>query len=175
MRTVTFTLSERMILAPLEVAAIIKKSILPLIVTALIMGVQKQGIMFLPMWTLTAPIIAALGAAIISGCMVHPLVLPFMPMRSFALQGLVLGLIIDGLLHWSGIFASSPIGERAALYLFIAALSSYCAFNFTGSTPIANKSGVKKELKTAVPLYIAAAAITAVLLAVFKISREGLL
>lgn len=175
MRTVTFTLWERMVLVPIEVAAIVKKSLIPLIIAALIMGLQKQGIIFHQMWTLFGPIIAALVAAIVSGCVLHPLLLPLMPMRSFALQGLVLGLITGGLLQLSGIFAKGPLWAQAAAYLLIASLSSYCAFNFTGSTPIANKSGVKKELKIAVPLYIAAAVIMVILLVVYKISQEGML
>jgi hypothetical protein len=175
MRTVTFTLTERMVLVPIEVLAIAKKSIIPLIATALIMGLQKQGILFHQMWVLTAPIILALCAAIVSGCILHPLLLPLMRVRSFALQGIILGLVVGVLLHLSGLISQSSIYAQAALYLLIASLSSYCAFNFTGSTPIANKSGVKKELKIAVPLYIAAAAITAILLIVYKISQEGIL
>lgn len=175
MRTVTFTLWERMVLVPIEVLAIAKKSIIPLIAVAFIMGLQKQGIMFHHMWALFAPIFAALGAAIVSGCVLHPLLLPLMPVRSFALQGLILGLVVGALLHLSGLFSQSSIYAQAAAYLLIASLSSYCAFNFTGSTPVANKSGVKKELKIAVPLYIAAAAITAILLIIYKISQEGLL
>jgi hypothetical protein len=175
MRTVKFTLWERMVLVPIEVLAIAKKSIIPLIAMAFIMGLQKQGIMFHQMWMLTAPIIIALCAAIGSGCVLHPLFLPIMPVRSFALQGLILGLISGGLLQLSGIFAKDSLWLQAALYLLIASLSSYCAFNFTGSTPIANKSGVKKELKIAVPLYIAVAAVTVVFLALYKISQERLL
>jgi len=175
MRTVKFTLWERMVLVPIEVLAIAKKSIIPLIAMAFIMGLQKQGIMFHQMWMLTAPIIIALCAAIGSGCVLHPLFLPIMPVRSFALQGLNLGLISGGLLQLSGIFAKDSLWLQAALYLLIASLSSYCAFNFTGSTPIANKSGVKKELKIAVPLYIAVAAVTVVFLALYKISQERLL
>lgn len=175
MKTVTFTLWERMVLVPIEVLAIAKKSVIPLIALALIMGLQKQGIMFHQMWVLFAPIIVALCAAIVSGCILHPLLLPLMPMRSFALQGLILGLVVGALLHLSGLFSQASIYAQAAAYLLIASLSSYCAFNFTGSTPIANKSGVKKELKIAVPLYIASAAITAILLIVYKISQEGLL
>ena len=175
MKSVTFTLWERAILVPLEVGSIAKKSVVPLLIVALVMGLQRQGIMFRPMWSLTAPLIIALGAALVSGCVLHPLLLPLMPVRSFALQGFILGLLTGLLLHLSGLFSQSSTYAQAAAYLLIASLSSYCAFNFTGSTPIANKSGVKKELKIAVPLYIAAAAITAILLIVYKISQEGLL
>jgi hypothetical protein len=175
MRSVTFTLSERTVLAPLEVVAIVNKALVPLLVVALVMGLQKQGIMFHQMETLTMPILIALAAAIITGCVLHPLLLPFLLVRSFALQGLVLGLFISASLHFLGMFSNVPLFGQAAAYILITALSSYCAFNFTGSTPIANKSGVKKELKIAVPLYIGAAVAVLLLLVLYKISQEGLL
>ena len=175
MRTVTFTLAERAVLAPLEVVAIVKKAIVPLLVVALVMGLQKQGIMFHQTETLTIPILIALAAAISAGCVLHPLLLPFLLVRSFALQGLVLGLFISACLHFSGLFSNVSVFGQTASYVLIAALSSYLAFNFTGSTPIANKSGVKKELKIAVPLYIAAAATTIILLVFYKFSGKGLL
>jgi acetyl-CoA decarbonylase/synthase complex subunit gamma len=131
--------------------------------------------MFHQMETLTMPILIALAAAIITGCVLHPLLLPFLLVRSFALQGLVLGLFISASLHFLGMFSNVPLFGQAAAYILITALSSYCAFNFTGSTPIANKSGVKKELKIAVPLYIGAAVAVLLLLVLYKISQEGLL
>jgi CO dehydrogenase/acetyl-CoA synthase gamma subunit (corrinoid Fe-S protein) len=175
MRSVTFTLSERTVLAPLEVVAIVNKALVPLLVVALVMGLQKQGIMFHQIETLTMPILIALAAAIITGCILHPLLLPFLRVRSFALQGLVLGLLVSVCLHFSGLFSNVSVFGQTASYVLIAALSSYLAFNFTGSTPIANKSGVKKELKIAVPLYIGAAVAVLLLLVLYKISQEGLL
>lgn len=175
MRTVTFTLSERAVLVPLEIVAIIKKSIVPLIVVALVMGLQKQGIMFHQMATLAMPIFIALTTAIVAGCVLHPLLLPFLVVRSFAFQGLVLGLLASVCLHFSGVFSNVSVFGQTATYLLITALSSYLAFNFTGSTPIANKSGVKKELKIAVPLYIVSGAATIILLVLYKMRQEGLL
>jgi hypothetical protein len=174
MRTVTFTLAERLVLVPIELAAILKKAIIPLVLTALVMGLQKQGIMFHQMGLLTTPIIIALCAAIVTGCILHPMLLPFLVVRSFALQGIILGLLTSLLLNVSSVFTHSSIYMQVAANLLIVALSSYLAFNFTGSSPIANKSGVKKELKIAIPLYIAAA-ITFILLVLYKLSREGLL
>jgi CO dehydrogenase/acetyl-CoA synthase gamma subunit (corrinoid Fe-S protein) len=175
MRTVTFTLSERIVLIPLEVVAIIKKVFIPLILIALVMGLQKQGIMFHQMAALVLPLVAALGTAIVAGCILHPVLLPFLFVRSFAFQGLILGILADILAHFSGVFSTMSIYGQFASYIAIPALSSYLAFNFTGSTPIANKSGVKKELKLSVPLYIAAGVATLILLVLYKISQEGLL
>ena len=175
MRTVAFTLPERAVLIPLELVSIIKKSFIPLLLIALLMGLQKQGIMFHRMLTLTIPVAIALCAAIVAGGILHPLLLPFLFVRSFALQGLFLGLLACAAAYFSGMLASASFFAQGGAYLLIAALSSYLAFNFTGSTPIANKSGVKKELRIAVPLYILAGVATLTLLVLHKISQEGLL
>jgi hypothetical protein len=54
-------------------------------------------------------------------------------------------------------------------------ISSYVALQFTGSTTFTGMSGVKKELKYAVPLYIMSAIISIVVLALYKVSQWRLL
>ena len=44
-----------------------------------------------------------------------------------------------------------------ALVLITAAVSSYLAMNFTGSTPFTSPSGVEKEMRRAIPIQAAAA------------------
>jgi hypothetical protein len=50
-----------------------------------------------------------------------------------------------------------------ALSLFIMAVSSYLAMNFTGSTPFTSPTGVEKEMRRAMPAQ-AAGALAAVIL-----------
>lgn len=50
-----------------------------------------------------------------------------------------------------------------ALALFIMALSSYLAMNFTGSTPFTSPTGVEKEMRRAIPAQAAGGLIAAVL------------
>ncbi len=59
----------------------------------------------------------------------------------------------------------------AATYLLFPALSSYIALQFTGSTTFTGMSGVNKELKTGIPIYIGTAAISLVLLVLFKLQE----
>ena len=54
-------------------------------------------------------------------------------------------------------------------YLLFPALSSYIALQFTGSTTFTGMSGVKKELKIGIPLYIGAASVSLILMVVFKL------
>jgi hypothetical protein len=62
----------------------------------------------------------------------------------------------------------------AATYLFFPALSSYLALQFTGSTTFTGMSGVKKELKIGIPLYVGAAGVSLIMVIVFKLREWGL-
>ena len=48
--------------------------------------------------------------------------------------------------------------ENLSWFMLISAISSFLAMNFTGSSTYTSLSGVKKEMKTALPLQIAFAA-----------------
>ena len=56
-------------------------------------------------------------------------------------------------------------------YLFFPLASSYIALQFTGSTTFTGMSGVKKELKIAIPLYISGATVSLILLIVYKLGE----
>jgi hypothetical protein len=60
-------------------------------------------------------------------------------------------------------------------YLVYPALSSYIALQFTGSTTFTGMSGVKKELKLGIPIYIGTASISLLLMIVFKFKEWGLI
>ena len=68
----------------------------------------------------------------------------------------------------------SEILLLVASWLFFPAMSSYIALQFTGSTTFTGMSGVKKELKIGIPLYLTAAGISLVLLLVYKIREWGI-
>ena len=61
------------------------------------------------------------------------------------------------------------------MVLFFIAVSSYLALNFTGCTPFTSMSGVKKEMRFAVPAYLIVCGIAVVLLIVFKLHEWGVL
>ncbi|MGC2061815.1 MAG: hypothetical protein WA610_02475, partial [Thermodesulfovibrionales bacterium] len=60
-------------------------------------------------------------------------------------------------------------------YLFFPLASSYIALQFTGATTFTGMSGVKKELKISIPLYISGIVVSLVLLLVFKLGEWGLI
>jgi hypothetical protein len=97
----------------------------------------------------------AYAAGILAGAVATPVLLPWIPGRSFALKGAVLGV-----LSAAGVVAlfrgQLELFDALALMLCTTAISSYLAMNFTGSTPFTSPSGVEKEMRKAIPLQAAA-------------------
>jgi acetyl-CoA decarbonylase/synthase complex subunit gamma len=104
-------------------------------------------------------------AAVLSGAVVAPLLLPWLPSAWFAVKGAATGLLAGLLFCRLAGVASLAFG--AATILMIAAVSSFLMLNFTGSTPYTSRSGVKKEMKWALPLQ-ALALLTGAVLFVFE-------
>jgi hypothetical protein len=176
MRTITFTFKERLVLTPMEFLPAFKKYLWFIAGIMIVMGMQRSGIMFKPAILHSWPVIAAGFWAIIIGTILSPLLLPFIPFRSFALKGALLGaLLLAPLFYFTTQFFCGSAFLAIAAFVFFTALSSYCALNFTGCTPFTNISGVKKEMKFAVPSYIAACGISAILLIIFKLQEWGIL
>ena len=147
MRTVNFSIYDRIVLTPIELMHIS----LSAIVVAIIL------------WFL-AGIVASLAAivAVLAGTVLFPVILPFIPTKDFSMKGLILGIIVA--IPFSITFASSRglpgwvavLGAVTPL-LIIPAVISYLALNFTGSTTFTSRTGVKKEIFKYVPVMAAMA------------------
>jgi hypothetical protein len=98
----------------------------------------------------------------VAGALLTPALLPWIPGKAFALKGSIIGLAIGIFLFP---FISSRVGVvgSIALGLYITALSSFLAMNFTGSTPFTSPTGVEKEMRKAIPLQIAVAILATIL------------
>ncbi len=91
---------------------------------------------------------ALLSVALISGGVLVPLFLPWIPGRAYSVKGAVIGLAGAFLL----LVCTQPPGAKGAGWtLLIVAISSFLAMNFTGSSTYTSLSGVKKEMAMAVP------------------------
>ncbi|MEJ2696384.1 MAG: hypothetical protein P8013_07020 [Candidatus Sulfobium sp.] len=104
-----------------------------------------------------------------AGALVTPVLLPFIPFRSFALKGWLAGLVCV-LLFVRFIPMAGQLNPVLLLFtfLFFPLASSYIALQFTGSTTFTGMSGVKKELKISVPVYMAGVAVSIVILLGYK-------
>jgi hypothetical protein len=88
--------------------------------------------------------------AVVAGAVVTPAFLPWLPGTAFALKGALVGVATGAALS-AGFTKQLAVSEMLALTLFIVALSSYLAMNFTGSTPFTSPTGVEKEMRIAIP------------------------
>ena len=155
MRKVTFSTIDRLILVPVELANLPKPSVWILLTAFFISGIGTQVFSFSAAWSRGIMLAVAYAAGILAGAIATPLLLPWIPGRSFAIKG-----AITGVLGAAGIVAlyrtDLQIMDALALMLCTTAVSSYLAMNFTGSTPFTSPSGVEKEMRKAIPLQAAA-------------------
>ena len=159
MRTVTFTMRERAVLTPVELATAWDRRMLLAYGGILAASAfDRDGVSLSRALRRGGPVIGAAWLALLAGGVVMPLALPWLPGRAFALKGAVAG----GLLAVATAVASgrhlSP-AARLAMLAGMPAVSSYAAMNFTGSSPIASPSGVELEMRQALPLQAAASAV----------------
>jgi hypothetical protein len=166
MRIKSFSTLERMALIPLE------------LVSAMKVGLVIMGILFFLafIWKSREGTIAALNhglfsalaffIAIVMGAILSPLLLPWLPGRAFSLKGLVLGLIAALLLAAFRFSEFNTLGGGVGMFawiLLIPAVSAYLAMNFTGASTYTSLSGVKKEMRWALPVQIGAGVIGIIL------------
>jgi len=175
MSTAKFSMFDRMVLTPMEINPVMKK--FPWFVAAilLIFGLQPSGILFAKAWYGGLPFLVLGLLAVFSGAFLTPVLLPFVPFRSFAIKGWLMGITMTFIATWLfNVFnIQNPLLLAVAFILF-PALSSYIALQFTGSTTFTGMSGVKKELKFGIPMYIGAAGISLVLTILYKMKEWGL-
>lgn len=153
MRRLTFTLAERLVLAPVELTMAIKPSLVILLVLLLLSGLGPAGFLPAQAWARWLPLaVPAFVAGLLTGAVLVPALLPWLPFRAFYLKGLLAALPAAGaVIFW---FGSSFWPEMLAQALICLVASSYLAMNFTGATPYASPSGVEKEMRSAIPVQI---------------------
>lgn len=163
MRTVKFGLYDRLVLIPLEIVLSLKPAII------------GGGILFLlnliglTSWKMI-DLYAYIGAIVV-GCVVTPILLPWIPGRAFAWKGWLLGVVWTiGIIAFSKYFNIYQYSYLEALQyvLVLPPVSAFLAMNFTGTTTYTSLSGVLKEMKIAIPLII-----TSIILGIILIICSG--
>lgn len=151
MRELSFSLLERLVLVPVELVGALKLTAL-LSAAVFLLGALGGGAF---VWQNGLPPVIGLVGAMLTGAVGVPALLPWIPGRSFAFKGLLAGAAWAGLFGgWMG-DAWSWAGWAACCTL-LPAISSFVALNFTGATPFTSISGVKKEMRIAIPMTLAA-------------------
>jgi hypothetical protein len=176
MRTINFSMWDRLVLTPMEINPAIKKFPLFALITFLVFGLQPEGIIFKDALRWGLPFLAMGLTAILTGTFLTPVLLPFIPSRSFAVKGWIAGMVTMLLvIKTTGILADANALLSALTYIFFPMLSSYLVLQFTGSSTYTGMSGVKKEMKIAIPVYIGSLVVTGILGILYKMNQLGVL
>ena len=151
MRTVTFTLAERLVLVPVEITLAWKLFVLTTLLIFLLSGIGPEIFSLRAAWQRGLAATGATLLAILAGGVATPLLLPWLPGRQFWLKGVQAGGVF-GLAYILALNGTAWSLPGAGLWLWIVAVASYLAMNFTGSTPYTSLSGVEKEMRLGLPV-----------------------
>ena len=149
MRQVRFTVYDRLVLTPMELVGTFKISMLIFGILFLINLVAPKPFGVMDFY--------AYAGAVAAGCVITPILLPWIPGRAFAWKGWQAGLLwaiaLNFLNGWTGPEGLSLV--RGVGYLLVLpSISAYYAMNFTGSSTYTSFSGVLKEMRIAIPVII---------------------
>lgn len=157
MRRKTFTMPERVVLIPVELVSALKWSLLILPAFFLLGGLGAPSGFWNGVLNEGLFAIFNLLGALLAGAVLTPILLPWLPGRAFSQKGLIMGLIITLFITLFGAFylnIRKDYMNILAWFFLTPALSAYLAMNFTGASTYTSLSGVKKEMRWAVPLEI---------------------
>ena len=154
MRTVTFTMAERLILSPIELQIALKPALIACVAIIILSGIGPGVFSVGSAWTRGVIAILALAAGMFSGAVITPALLPYIPVKEFALKGIITGLGTS--LFFMVALPGAAISWKAgvAVLLFTTTVSSVMAMNYTGTTPFTSPSGVEKEMKRYIPIQL---------------------
>lgn len=159
MRELTFTFYERLVLVPVEIVIALRSALgiaLSLLAIGLLMGGAATGI---------KASVAYLGA-MLTGSVIGPALLPWLPGRSFAVKGAVAGLLWSAAWYLLAGGSSWGLAETIAAFLALPAVSAFYTLNFTGCSTYTSRTGVKKEMRLSMPAMGGALAVSILLLLV---------
>ncbi len=152
MRQVYFSLYDRLVLTPVEFVMGGKYMIFIMAVLFVLSGISAEGYSSNLAMSHGLRSVVNLFAAYLSGAVIAPLLLPWLPGKSFSFKGFSVGFIVA-----VALFSVKHTGSRLetiAWICLIPMVSSFLTMNFTGASTYTSLSGVKKEMRVAVPLQI---------------------
>ncbi len=137
MRLVRFGFADRVILSPLELAYF-SKFLLPASALLYFLGLKADALLTV--------------ATLISGTLLVPALLPWLPGRAFTVKGAAAGAI--GLAALYPFLSQDPLHACARALIYLPA-ASFIGLQFTGTSTYTSLSGVMKEMRAALPVQAA--------------------
>ncbi|HMK91859.1 MAG TPA: mercury methylation corrinoid protein HgcA [Thermoleophilia bacterium] len=159
MRAVTFDIDERLVLVPAELQFLWDRRVLLAYAGVIAASsVDSRGVSLRRGLRRGLPVVGAAGLAMVAGGAVTPALLPWLPGRAFSAKGATAGAVLAA---GTSLVLRRRLTPAAKLALLagVPAGASYAAMNFTGSSTITSPSGVEHEMRRALPLQIAGAAL----------------
>jgi len=159
MRRKRFGLYERALVVPVELSSAAGSLLLAALAVVVVGGLAGSRGFQAGALTEAARGGVVLLIAALAGLVGVPLLLPWLPGRAFSVKGAVFGGVMTALaLSWRA--GGDPgwllrLGDVAWLIMGTA-LSAFLAMNFTGSSTFTSLSGVRREVRLAVPLQVTA-------------------
>jgi len=160
MRRKSFPILERIVLVPVELVMVGRYILLAAAVVLLLAGLNRRGYS-VELVMNDGPVSAVLLlATFLAAVLLGPMLLPWLPGRAFSVKGLWIGLAA---------FAAFSICNRGYSYmaagwldsiawlLMMSAVASVVVMYFTGASTYTSLSGVRREMRIAVPLQLACA------------------
>jgi acetyl-CoA decarbonylase/synthase complex subunit gamma len=160
MRLKTFSTWERAVLIPMELVTALKAGLVLVAILFLLSLLGRSGQGWAIGFNHGLFSVIAILTAIFAGAVLTPFLLPWLPGRAFSSKGASLGFLTAVILlafRWSNGYPQLGFPEGLGWLLLIPAVSAFLAMNFTGASTYTSLSGVKKEMRWALPLEIVAA------------------
>ncbi|MCJ7595263.1 MAG: hypothetical protein MUO52_10895 [Desulfobacterales bacterium] len=157
MRTKTFTLRERAVLIPVELVDALMVALIVIPILLLLSGLLGPAGFWPNLLDHGLFVVPAILTAVAAGAVMTPLLLPWLPGRAFSLKGIsmgLLGVLFLLIFRWHDVASLAARMEMAAWVLLVPAASTYLSMNFTGASTYTSLSGVKKEIRRALPFQI---------------------
>jgi hypothetical protein len=155
MRRVHFRLQDRVTLIPMELLPSLK--LVPAIVGLILIMRLAEG-SGTPVGLLKD--LSVYLGAIAMGTIVFQILFPWIPGRSFAWKGWLLGILWVLL---SAVWQHPTLWAGISNFLVLPVITASLALNFTGATTFTSLSGVQKELRVAAPALITSAGLGVIL------------
>jgi hypothetical protein len=167
MRRMTFTFMDRIKLIPNNFMYGKFYLLGAMILLFLVSGLSRDGLSYINYKEAGGRTLLNVFLAYVSGIILTPLLLPYLPSRLFSLKGFFAGSLVFLILLWMKLTGNDML-EMISWFLIITSISSFLAMNFTGSSTYTSLSGVKKEMKISLPVQIGFALIGLVLQVIGK-------
>jgi hypothetical protein len=160
MRRVNFGWYDRLKLTPNDLTYNLRYFVPALLLFFILSGINADGLSLRQAVLHFRPMVQLLLVGYVSGIVFTPLLLPYIPFKSFSWKGYIVGAAVTILFMVSRHFDGTLL-EGIGGFFLASGFSSFLAMNFTGASTYTSLAGVRKEMKSGVPVQIASGTVAA--------------